>query len=88
MKLRVLLSIFFIIATSFTAIHEVKHFVDGDDSPCMVCHVNDNLTSADIIDKVQDVEIVHFEKILEANTVLAHHEKKHSNQDRAPPKKS
>ena len=86
MKLRVLLSLLFIIATSFTAIHEVKHLVHGDDSSCLVCHVSDNLTSADIIDETKTVEIIHFEKVLESNTILTYHEKKHSNQDRAPPK--
>jgi len=60
MKLRVLLSIFFIIATSFTAIHEVQHFVDGDDTPCMVCHVNDNLTSADAMIKNIDNSTLSF----------------------------
>jgi hypothetical protein len=85
MKFRVLISLLFIIVTSFTAIHEVKHFVNADDSPCMVCHVNDNLSSADVISEVTYVEIFHFEKILENNSILSYHDKKTSNQNRAPP---
>jgi len=85
MKLRVLLSIFFIITTTFATIHEVEHVEHGDDSSCLVCHVNDNLTSADIIDKVQDIEVFHFEKIIQ-NTQLSNlHVKKSTNQTRAPP---
>ena len=43
MKLRVLISILFIIATTFTAVHELEH-IDGehDSSTCEVCIV-DNL---------------------------------------------
>ncbi len=85
MKLRVLISLFFIIATTFGAIHEVKHIEHGESTSCLVCHVSDNLVSADLIDNTQDIEIFHFKKVLENNSVLSSFIKKHSNQNRAPP---
>ena len=88
MKLRLLLSLLFIISTTFASVHEVEHIQHADDSPCLVCHVNDNLTSADLIDEVTDVELITFEKVEEVNNVLTFHEKKRSNQNRAPPKQS
>lgn len=85
MKFRILLSIFFLIITTFSSIHKVEHIVHDDDSLCLVCHVNDNLASADIIDKAKDVEIFYFEKISHNNQVSDVHVKKHTDQDRAPP---
>ena len=85
MKIRVLISLLFIIATTFATIHEIEHIEQGEDTSCLVCHVSDNLTSADIVDNIQDVEIFHFEKVLEKNSILSFHTKKHSNQNRAPP---
>jgi len=84
MKLKLLISLFFIIATTFISIHELEH-IGHDDSSCLICHTNNNLLSADIIDKLQDIEVFHFEKVLEKNFIVSSFAKKHSNQNRAPP---
>lgn len=85
MKLNVLLSILFAIVTTFTAIHEVEHIAHDDSSTCLVCHVNNNLASADVIDKPDIVEIVHFEKITQNYKISNLHVKDKSNLSRAPP---
>jgi hypothetical protein len=85
MKLNVLLSILFALVTTFSAIHEVEHIAHDDDSSCLVCHVNNNLASADIINKPEIVEIVHFEKIAQNNLTTNLHFKERNNQNRAPP---
>ena len=88
MKLRVLISIFFIIATTLSAIHELEHIAHDDDSACLVYHVNDNLTSVDIIDEIENIEILHFEEIVQKSQISNLHVKSKSNQNRAPPKLS
>ncbi|MCW8894583.1 MAG: hypothetical protein OQK48_02475 [Sulfurimonas sp.] len=86
MKLRILLSIFFVIATSLSAIHELEHIThDDDSSACLVYHVNDKLTSVDIIDNSKNVEVFHFEDILQNSQISNLHVKNKSNQNRAPP---
>ncbi|MBT5935131.1 hypothetical protein [Sulfurimonas sp.] len=85
MKLNVLLSIFFIIVTTLSAAHEVEHIMLDDDSSCLVCNVNNNLISADVIDISQLVEIIHFEKISQNNFISTLHIKDRNNQNRAPP---
>ena len=85
MKLRILLSIFFLIATTLSAFHELEHITHDDTSSCMVYHVNDKLTPIDIIDIEKDVELFHFENITQHNQVLNPHVKNKSNPNRAPP---
>lgn len=85
MKFRILLSIFFLILTTFAAIHKVEHIIHDDNSLCLICHVNDNLASADIIDTNKDIETFYFEKISDNNKVSNLHIKKYTDQDRAPP---
>lgn len=85
MKLNVLLSILFAIVTTFTAIHEVEHIAHDDSSSCLVCHVNNNLASADVIDKPEAIEIVRFEKIAQNYQISNLHVKNKSNLSRAPP---
>ena len=86
MKLNVLLSILFVIVTSFVAIHEVEHITHDDSSACLVCTVNNNLVSADTVTLVADVEIFHFGKIPQNSSIAYIHVRTHSNQNRAPPK--
>jgi hypothetical protein len=86
MKLNVLLSILFAIVTSFAAIHEVEHIEHNDASSCLVCTVNNNLVSADTIQLEADVEILHFEKIVQESSLLCLYRKINFNQNRAPPK--
>ncbi len=88
MKLRILLSIFFLIATTLSAIHEIEHITHEHDSSCHIYHINDNLTSIDIIDESKDIEIFHFENIVQNTKTLNLYLKNKSNQNRAPPKLS
>lgn len=85
MKFKALLSILFVIATSFSAIHEINHIYNQDTVDCELCQVNDNLVFADIIDKVIDVEIFHFNKIVKNDFIETLYSKKSTNQTRAPP---
>ena len=89
MKLRLLISILFIIATTAIAIHELEHINNGSSSSsCQVCIVDDHSVSADIIDKLTDVDVFRFDDIAPANLVYILHIKNHSYQNRAPPLKS
>jgi len=85
MKLRLLLSILFIIATSFTALHEIEHIKHHDSSSCQICIVDDHLTSADIVDEFKEIITFSFEKISSLTTISNIYSKNHSYQTRAPP---
>ncbi|MDA7816709.1 hypothetical protein N9A28_00790 [Sulfurimonas sp.] len=85
MKLNVLLSIFFLITTTFASIHEVEHIEHSDDSTCLVCHVGDNLSCGDAVEKVKQVETINFEAIVQNTQIINLHVKEKSNQNRAPP---
>jgi len=85
MKLRVILSIFFLIITTFTSVHEVEHIKHSGDSPCLVCHIGDNLSYDDTIEKVKKVEVINSEKIVQYSQVLNLHVINRSNRNRAPP---
>ena len=86
MKLRLLISILFIIATTATAIHELEHIGhDHDSSTCQICIVDNHSVSADIIDDFIQVEIVKFSVISSIPLVKLTHIKDHSYQTRAPP---
>jgi len=48
MKLRVLISILFIITTTFASIHEIEHITgEHESSSCPICMLSDHLVSAD-----------------------------------------
>lgn len=86
MKLRLLISILFIIATTATAIHELEHIHgDVDSSTCQVCIVDDHSVSADIVDDFKDVEVFRFDNIVLTHLVHRLHIKDYSYQNRAPP---
>jgi hypothetical protein len=87
MKLRLLISILFIIATTAVAIHELEH-IHSDSSSCQICVVDEHSVSADIVDSIKDVEILKFNGIITGNLVHSLHIKNHSYQNRAPPLKS
>ncbi|QSZ42511.1 hypothetical protein GJV85_10440 [Sulfurimonas aquatica] len=87
MKLRLLLSIFFVIVTTLSALHETEHTLQGEET-CLVCHVNDNLTSADILSIPTEALNFHYESILDNGQVANLHLQDRSNQNRAPPKQS
>jgi len=88
MKLKVLLSLFFIIVTTFSAVHALEHITHDDDSACLTYHVNDNLGLVDIVDEAKDVEFLHFDYISHNSSISNLHEKDKSNPNRAPPKNS
>ena len=87
MKLRVLISILFLIATTFTAIHELEHIHDDhDSSSCQVCIVDDHLVSADIEAAASPDIAYSFDAIELKNQLLNTHFKKSANHSTAPPK--
>jgi hypothetical protein len=86
MKFNLLLSILFAIVTSFAAIHEVEHIQHNDSSSCLVCTVNNNLVSADAVQFTADVEIFHFQEIIQESSTSYSYRKINFNQNRAPPK--
>lgn len=88
MKLRLLISILFVIATTATAIHELEHIHGENNSSCQVCIVDDHSVSADAVEKFKEVELFKFNSISPKNFVYAIHSKNHSYQNRAPPLKS
>lgn len=84
MKIRILLTILFIITTTLSAMHEIKHIQEGSDFTCEVCIV-DNHSAADIVESSEKIEIFHHEKISQNNLISNLHVKTRSNQNRAPP---
>ena len=86
MKLRVLISILFIIATTFTALHEIEHIAgEHDSSSCQVCVVDDHSVSADIINTHTKISTFSFDAIT-TNQLFKTHTKKTTNHSNAPPK--
>jgi len=85
MKIKIILSILFLIFTTFSTIHELEHIGHDSDSSCLICHVHDNLVSADDINKIKDTQAFYFEKISYNKQISNIHTKKQTNQDRAPP---
>ncbi|MCK4562827.1 MAG: hypothetical protein KAT78_07970 [Flavobacteriaceae bacterium] len=87
MKLRLLISILFVIATTATAVHELEHIHDEHtSSSCQVCIVDDHLVSADIVDVFKEIDSYSFKNISSQTTVSNFNHKNHSYQTRAPPK--
>lgn len=86
MKLRILISILFIIATTVTAVHEIEHLThEHDSSQCQVCTFDNHSISGDIVSVPQDIELFKFEKITSTKSLLNFHIKERTNQTRAPP---
>jgi len=87
MKLRALISILFIIATTFTALHEIEHITgEHDSSSCQVCVVDDHSVSADIIVEYTDITLFSFNDISSLNQQTNTHTKQDTNHSNAPPK--
>jgi hypothetical protein len=88
MKLRVFISILFIIATTISAVHEIEHIThDHDSSSCLVCTFDNHSVSVDIVDFTQ-IKSVRFNKISSTLLVKLSYIKDYSYQTRAPPIKS
>jgi hypothetical protein len=86
MKLRVLISLLFIIGTTFASIHELEHIGhDHDSSKCQVCTLSNNFLSADINTLQLSCELS-FVKETEAEPKLfSFHFKQRDNHSNAPP---
>lgn len=86
MKLRVLISLLFVIATTFAAVHELEH-INGehDSSTCQVCVVDNNSVSIDITEDVSSEISFSFEEILLEKQILNTHIEKTTNHSTAPP---
>ncbi len=85
MRLRLILSIFFIIATTFTALHEIEHVKNHNSSTCQICIVDDHSVSADIVVDFKEVELFSFESILLQTQILNSQAKQTTYKSRAPP---
>ena len=85
MKTRFLLSLLFIIATTFSALHELEHVHAHDSSTCMVCVVDDHTSSYDVIDGFFHETVYLDHEIKKRQRVLEFHSKLFSNQANAPP---
>jgi len=86
MKLRLIISILFILATTFTALHEIEHVKNHDSFTCQICIVDDHTTSADVVDTFEELVFFSFNKISSQHSVSYFNNKNHSYQTRAPPK--
>jgi hypothetical protein len=85
MKLRLILSVFFIIATTFTALHEIEHVKNHNSSTCQVCIVDHHSVSGDIIVDFKDIELFSFEQISPQIQILNFQTKQTTYKSRAPP---
>ncbi|MDD2789725.1 MAG: hypothetical protein PHU40_03550 [Sulfurimonas sp.] len=88
MKRNLIFSILFIIATMFTALHELGHIQNHDSSSCQICIVDNHSVSFDLITDFQENEILHFDAIA-TDTFRALFQKSLKNyHSRAPPQHS
>jgi len=85
MKLRLILSILFIIATTFTALHEIEHVKNHNSSTCQICIVDNHSVSGDIIVDFKEVELLSFEQIFLQTQILNFQTKQTTYKSRAPP---
>ena len=89
MKLRILISILFIIATTITAVHEIEHLThEHDSSQCQVCTFDNHSISGDVVTQPKSIELFKCNKITSTKLVESFHSKNHTNQNRAPPSHS
>ena len=87
MKLRVLISFLFIIATLVVSIHEIQHITgEHESASCQICIVEDHLVSAYLNSDASPTIVSTFEKIDSTQTVSFKHFKKVTNHSTAPPK--
>jgi len=86
MRLRVYLSILFIIATTFTALHELEHIGSHDSAKCLVCQVNNHTSAPDVIKEFTEQVIYSYEKISTIVLEFFTLNKLTTNQANAPPK--
>ncbi|MDO8453280.1 MAG: hypothetical protein Q7S59_01765 [Sulfurimonas sp.] len=85
MKFRLILSVLFIIATTFTALHEIEHVKSHDSSTCQVCIVDNHSVSADVVVDFKEVELFSFKSIFLQTQILNSQAKQTTYKSRAPP---
>jgi hypothetical protein len=86
MKLRVLISLLFIISTTFASIHELEHIGHEHDSgKCLVCTVSQNFLSADINKLDISLELDFAKEVISEPKVFSFTFKKTDNHSNAPP---
>ncbi len=85
MKFRLILSLVFTIATTFTALHEVAHIHGHDSATCQVCIVDDHSVSADVLCDLVDVVAHSLDEAQLQNQLCTPHAKKSTNHSNAPP---
>lgn len=86
MKLRVLLSLLFIIAITFASIHETKHIMhDHDSIECEICTVSQNLLSDDVNSDFNELTLFSLEKITFTANSSYKYEAIITNYSNAPP---
>ncbi|MFT5835770.1 MAG: hypothetical protein ACI9RG_000663 [Sulfurimonas sp.] len=89
MRLRLLISMLFIIATSIIAIHEIEHISgEHDSSTCQICMVDNHSLSFDVIDIFQKIDLIKYENISSIDSIYHLYKKDYAYQNRAPPIKS
>ncbi len=86
MKLRVIISIFFIIATLFISVHEIEHITgEHESASCQICIVDDHTFSSDIIEPFKEMIAITFDITTLKYELLTSHLKISANHSNAPP---
>ncbi|MCW8837102.1 MAG: hypothetical protein OQJ77_02480 [Thiovulaceae bacterium] len=89
MKLRILISLLFFVATTFTALHELEHIkAEHGSSTCLVCTISHNLVSADTPKSDISCELTYTKKIISNSYIFVFNLLKTDNYANAPPFKS
>ena len=86
MKLRVIISFLFIIATLAISLHEIEHITgEHESASCQICIIDDHTSSSDIIDTFEETIIVSFDVITLKYKGFTSHLKISTNHSNAPP---
>jgi hypothetical protein len=87
MKLRLLFSLLFVIATTLTAVHQLEHISgEHNSNSCSVCIVDHHSVSGDIIAEFHEQPALYlFHAITLQSQTFATFTKKTSNHANAPP---
>ncbi|MEN8302934.1 MAG: hypothetical protein ABFQ64_02540 [Campylobacterota bacterium] len=89
MKLRVLISLLFIIATTFASVHETEHIMhDHGSAECEVCIVSQNLLSDDVNSNSDEFSLLFHDKIVFTQKSSYRYKLITTNYANAPPKLS
>ncbi|MEA3371976.1 MAG: hypothetical protein U9Q40_11610 [Campylobacterota bacterium] len=89
MKLRVLISLLFVIATTFAVVHETEHIMhDHGSMECEVCLVSQNMLSDDVNSDFSELELFLSDKTVFAVSGTYRYQAIISNYSNAPPQLS